>query len=314
MKLRTYKQVNNEKGYIDEALSEASDKAILYLVEEEATSGIQINKDRITSLFLETLYSSIDIDNPSEKERLDFHIPLILVTSMDGFYVYFIDEYEGSDGQTLYKKKWSEKFPFYYEDEDFIYRFSLSDIITLYDKKNLLGPANGQRIFTLNAKDLVNLDKFEGFRKLRPESFLLTSTDFYQVRKSIITDSIENALNNYCNRHNEVAKKLGISYHFHLPTISGELSKAIDSPALIVLMQGYPLTSNENIVFNRLAISSSQLVKKKLYILEEKDQSLIYHRSDCKELLEQETNKQKSFYNVWQAAKEGGLPCNVCIN
>ncbi|NLJ90649.1 MAG: hypothetical protein GX323_07085 [Clostridiales bacterium] len=314
IKTRTYKHVINEKRHLDQALSEAADKAILTYIEEQASGDIKVNKERLVRGFLDNLYASLNIDNPSEKEGLDFYIPIILVTTMDGFYVYYTDEYKVSSGNYVYKKQWSEKYPFYHEDDDFIYTFSLSDILTLYDKKGLLGLASGQRMLTLDVNDFIYLEEFEDFRILRPNSFLLSSTRFYEVRKSIITSSLEKALANYTNRHNELSKKLGLSYQFHLPSTSGELSKAIEAPGLIAIMQGYPLTTNKDMAYNRIHISSSQLVKKQLYILEEKDGIGVFHKNGCTDLIGREIDNSKSYYSISEHIKEGAYPCHTCIN
>ncbi len=237
----------------------------------------------------------------------------MLITTMDGFYVYYTDEFKDNNNQSYYRKQWSEKYPYYYEDEDFVYRFTLGDVLTLYDKKGLLDRAKGQTIFTLDAKDFIYLDEYEGFRNSRPGSFLFDINDFYEVRKNIITSSIEPVLNEYCNKHNDIAKMLGVSYYFHLPSTSGEITKAIDSPGLIVLMQGYPLSTNKNLVYNRFAMASSQIVKKQVYIVKDMNWALVYHREDCTELLEEETQDYNAFYSMEEAAKEGAFPCKGCI-
>ena len=144
VKLETmnYKYAVQEKQYLEEVVTNAIDDAMVYFPEEEASSPLVTNKERAVSRFLDYLFSALDINKPETKEELEFYIPVILVSTMDGFYVYHTYEYKKDNRQTYYKKQWSEKYPFYYEDEDFIYRFTLTDRITIYDKNGKIGSAH----------------------------------------------------------------------------------------------------------------------------------------------------------------------------
>lgn len=313
IKTRTFEYASREKEYLEEGLKRALDEATYYMLEEEM-SGLEINKSRGADMILEGLYLGLDIKNPEQKEQLKMHIPIISVTSNDGFYVYFTSEYQGANKKTYYKKQWSEKHPFYYEDQDFIYRFTLTDLITIYDKNGILGLANSQKFVLINVNDFIYLDKFEMFRRKRPNSFLLSPQEFKQVKADVITSTMEQVLSTYCNRYNEIAKKMGISYDFHFPLYTSELSKAIETPSLFVLIQGYPLSFSKDVVFNRFLVGSSQIVKRQLYIIEETHPHPIYHKKECQTLLLTSGNKgKKACYSVREAVGEGAYPCQVCI-
>lgn len=306
---RIYEHVVEEKDYLDQVVAKAIDDAMVYFSEEE-TDMLQINKERAVSSFLDSMCAALNID-ASDKEELEYYIPLMSVITMDGFYVYFTGEHKNNINQTYYKKQWSEKHPFYYEDEDFIYKFTLTDTLIIYDKNGLLDQENSQRLFVLNASDFIFLDKFADFRKLRPSSFLLKEEDFYEIRKNTITSSIENVLKEYCYKHNEITNKLGISYMFHLPSTSSEMSKSIESSSLLVLIQGYPLKSSQDTVFNRFSLSISQSRKRQLYVIEEGTYP-IYHKKDCSKLLISGDTGTEAFYSIKEAVATGAFPCEEC--
>lgn len=263
IKTEVYLKVVDEKNYLNQCLNRAVDDAMLQFIEDDGIDGLEINKERVIEDFFSTLYTALNIaHDPEVKEEVSFFIPIISITAMDGFYVYYTDEYKENNQFSYFKKQWSEKYPYYHEDEDFIYRFTLSNILTLYDKNRLLDPSGEKDIFTLDFHDLIFMDKYQIFRNERPYSFLLDEETFQQVRKDVIISSIEKKLKTYCHSHNKIGKQLGISYEFHIPVIdNSEWIRTIDSPGMICLFQGYPLQTDTKTLYNRFVISGAQVRK-----------------------------------------------------
>lgn len=312
VKTRIYRFAHKEREYLDQTLAKSIDDSMVHFP-EEVNFNLHVNKERVVDNFLDSMYSSLGICDPKLKEELEFHIPLMSITSIDGFYVYFTSEYKSNNEQTFYKKQWSEKHPFYYEDDNFIYRFTLSDVITIYDKNLILDKDKEQSIFTLHVKDFIFLERFSEFRISHPDSFLINEEDFYRIRDNVIISTIDSVLNEYCNKHNEIAKKLGISYVFHVPQANSEWMNVVDGPSFLVLLQGYPLRADKDIVFNQFIISSSKTTKRQLYVIEEKDEELLYHKITCEELLHFDTlSNNKVFYSAKESANEGAYPCQAC--
>lgn len=268
--IKLYENIRKEKNYLQESLISAVDHGMMRFPQVEGIEGLEVNKERVVKDFLASFYASLDIIEPNKKEEFLYYIPLLLVTSMDGYYIYFTKGYLGEGNKTYYKKEWSEKHPFVYEDDDFVYRFTLSDVLTLYDKNGILDPYNKEKVYKLNSKDLIYLDDFADFRNLRPSSFLLKEDAYYQVRKNTIINSMEKSLKEYCYYHNEIMKQLKQTYNFHIPVIEeSEWGKTIDHPSLLVLFQGYPLKVGNGLYFNPFIISASQSKKRNGYFVEE---------------------------------------------
>lgn len=313
--VRLYKEAITEKEYLQRGLSHAADDAMMHFVESEVGQGLKLNKERVINDFFTSWYRYMDIDDPSRKAELEFYFPALCVVLNDGFYIYHTNEYKNKDNRHYYKKIWSEKYYFIHEDNDFIYKFTLSDLVTIYDKNAILSPEDDQKEFVQKVKDFILLDKFSGFRQARGDSFLLNEESFYEAKKAIIISSLEDKLEEYFNKHNEISKKLGISYVFHLPPISNsDWLKAIEYPSLIVLFQAYPLSSKGSTTFNQYFISSSQVKKRMKYIAEEKEGRLICHKDNCYLLTSEgvKTNR-KAFYSVKEAAENGSYICKECF-
>jgi hypothetical protein len=265
--------------------------------------------------FFNSLYASMGItDNPEKQGLLNNYVPVIAVTYEDGYYIYFSEELKGSDNYMYTNKRWSEKFPYYYEDDDFIYSFTLTDKLTIYDKKNLLDTTKEQTVFTLDYHELSTAEEYAAFRAKRPGSFLLKDEDFYLIRKGTIINCIEKSLSYYCNKHNKIAQQLNITYNFALPVVDdSEWVRSIDNPSIVVLFQGYPYGDGSTDTYNRFAISGSNIKKDIVYYLEQKSWYYVYHKEGCSELSKDGlVFLDEPYYTVSDCAKKGAYACPYC--
>lgn len=316
VKTNNYVAVAKEEENLDTGFNQAIDDATKYLVEFDGIDNLKVNRKRAVNNFFISMYANLDITNDPEKQKLlKNYVPIIAVTYKDGYYLYYSDLYKGSDNYTYINKRWSEKQPYYYEDDDFVYSFTLSDNLTIYDKNGLLDPSGEQKIFTLDYKDLQTEDEYSSFRSERPDSFLLNDESFYLIRKGCIKDCIEKSMTYYCNEHNLIAKKNGITYNFAMPIIdNSDWTRAIDNPCIIVVFQGYPYGNNINDTYNRYAIAGSQINKNTVYYIEQKSWYFIYHRADCPELKKEGiVLLDEPLYSVSDCAEKGAYACEECL-
>ncbi len=309
-----FKAVASNKEQIDKNLDTALDDGAANLVEVDQRKNIIVNKDAAVKSFFLSLDSAFGLmADKKGQEKLNQYIPVITVTTEDGYYVFYSDEYAGSDGYTYVAKRWSEKFPYYYEDDDFIYGFTLGDILTLYDKTGILGEASA--IINLDYHDLINNPEYAFFRAERPDSFLLDPDSFELIRKGKIADYIEKTLGYYTSRHNKIAAEYGITYNFALPGINdNEWAKYLDDVSMFVVFQGYPYGSQTGEFYNRFASAGAKVSKKEEYYVEQKGWYRVYHRASCPE-----QNKDgllftdEPFYNVEACVSLGAYACPECI-
>lgn len=313
-KINCYTVVAEEKEKLDLSFTCAIDDAVINLVEADGVSGLKINKERTVNDFYLSLFASLGImDNAEKQERIRNYIPVMAVTCEDGYYIYYSDEYKGTDHYTNISKRWSEKMPYYYEDNNFIYRFTLTDILTIYDKHRLLDPSGEQTVFVLDYHDLKDDGMYLNFRINCPDSFLLKEEAFYLTRKECMIAKIEENLAYYCNHHNNIAKQYGITYNFSMPVAdSSEWMRTIDNPSMIVMFQGYPFCNGVD-TYNRFTVAGARIKKNKVYYLEQKDWYYLYHKADCPKL--KQTGLiflDEPYYTVLDCVNKGAYACSAC--
>lgn len=317
VKINNFIAVVEEKENLDNCFHNAIDDAVVHLVEVEGTTGLKDNRERAVEDFFLSMYASLNIVNNLQKQALiKNYIPVITVTTEDGYYLYYSDEYKGSDNYTYISKRCSEKMPYYYEDDDFIYGFTLTDIITLYDKNGLLDSTKVQQIFTLDYHDIKNSEAYATFRSQKPNSFLLDDEQYNLTRKNSIISCIEKSMNYYCNRHNSIARQYGITYNFAMPVIdNSEWIRSIDNPGMIVVFQGYPFGKGLNETYNRFAVAGARIKKNTVYYLEQKDWYYIYHKKGCPELKKEGIIfSTEPYYTVLDCVDKGAYACRECID
>lgn len=316
IKTNNYIAVASEKEQLDQSFSKAIDDATAKISNvDNLNDDLTINKENALDQFYLSLYAALGIpDDPIKQEDINNYMPVVAVTCKDGFYVYIGDQIKNNDNYTYIHKRWSEKLPFYYEDDDFIYGFTLSDTLTLYDKNVLLDISKEQRVFTLDYHELSSSDEYANFRLKRPDSVLLNDEKFYLLRKNRIINCIENTLSFYCNKYNLIAQQYGISYNFSMPvTDKTEWLRSIDNPCLIVVFQGYPYGNGINDTYNRFAIAGSQIKKDTVYYIEQKNWYFIYHKANCPELKKDGILLlTEPYYTILDCVKKGAYACPQC--
>lgn len=315
IKTNNLKAIIDNREQIDRNLDAAIDDAATSLADVDDSNNIIINKEAAAKSFFMSLDSSFDVlSDKDSQEKLNLYVPVIAVTMENGFYVFYSDEYKGTDGYTYITRRWSEKFPYYYEDSDFIYSFTLGNKVSILDKNDLLG-SGIQKFYQMDYQDFQTEDAFAAFRKVRPASILLNNESYELVQKGCIIKSIETLLAYYTSRHNKIAAQYGITYNFSLPQMSDdEWALYIDDIGLIVVFQGYPYGSEAGETYNRIASAGAKVSKNQVYYIEQKGWYLVYHREICPELSKPGIIlKDEPYYDPIECAKQGAYQCPVCM-
>jgi hypothetical protein len=315
IKVNSMEAVLDNKNQIEHNIITAIDDGVKNLVQVGDSNKLIINKDAAVNSFFSSLYTSLGVTGDKDQMlKFNQYVPVIIVTMEDGYYIFYSDEYRTSVGTLAVSKRWSEKQPYYYEDKDFIYSFTLGDIVTLYDKSNCLGGGEAQSFYNQDYHDIQIEDEYLSFRNTKPEHILLSDAKFNLVRKGAILDSIEAAMAYYTSHHNHIAKQYGITYNFSLPAIrEEEWVPYLDDVSMFVVFQGYPYGNQVGEVYNRVVSSGAKVSKDHLYYLEQIDWYYIYHRVNCPEL----DNGgiilfNEPLYDIESCAKEGAYACPIC--
>lgn len=315
VKTNTLKALSKERKLLDQSFNRAIDDALMDFVEVEGFPSLQLNREGAVRNFLSSLYASLGImDQPDKKELIQNYMPVFAIICEDGFYFYVSFDYIGTDNLTYYRKQWTDKIPFYYEDDDFIYKFTLNDTLTLYDKNNLLDNTREQTIFHLTFRSLINSELYTNFRNKRPDSFLLNEEKFHLIKKASIIQSIESYLSFYSQEHNKIARQFGINYQFSIPVIdNSEWMRTIDHSCMIVLFQGYPLQDGNGETYNRFIIAGAEIDKNHMFYLEQKEWFYLYHKASCGELLKDGLIiSDEPYYRILECVEKGAYACPIC--
>lgn len=294
IKERNLQLIIYENTKMNRILDTAIEDATSALVDQISSDSWVLNKEKAVETFFNTLYINLNIINdPVKQQQIQSYIPFILVMDTDGYYTYTLETYRGIDGLTYFQQVWSEKQYFVHGDERYVYGFTLTNKVTLYVK---------------DSKQFFEGDKDE-LAMIYPDS-ILGDSDFDQIRRQCITDTLVSTMKNAINRHNNIAHQMGIFYDFYLPSDDGSAYlNAFNDVGMISFFQGMPI-GHTGAYYNHYAFGGAQIIKKSpLYVQKETDgEILYYHREGCPGLVQ----KDNYFTDSKECAKKGAFPCNIC--
>lgn len=295
IKLGDMKVVSVRNLELNRILDTSVQDGVASLVEVGDNKRVIINKERAVQAFFNSMYINFDVlDNPTLQRKINGYVPAIVIVDYDGYHVLSQDIYTNSDGYQEVKSVWKPKKSYAYTEGDFSYSFTLDNVVTVYD-----GVAN--KFFTGDYHDL---------KSQVSDNVLQDDVVFDQIRRRAIVECIKNDMNYYINKHNEVARKYGITYQFALPVIAEEdWYKTINDIGMLAFFQGVPVNMSGD-SYNTYAIGGARIVRAELYYgqVDLVNGIKYYHQEDCLDL----TTKDIVYFNRRDAALDGYLPCKVC--
>ncbi len=306
------KSLRNEKSELNTALNTAVSDAIHYLAASGAHGANTINKDEVVATLFRSLYSSMGIiSDANAQAELEMYIPIILLCDSDGYYIYYYDDYRSSDGYTYSERLWSEKMPYFFQDDNFIYNFTLTDLVSIYDKNRILN-AN-QELLILDYHEIQTAEQYSPFRTANAESFLLDGEKYKLAQKGALISLLEDVMTYYTGRHNSIARRNGITYSFSFPAgQEKEWADYLDDVNLLAVFQGYPYGEDNNYTFNKVTSAGASIIKKPVYYVEQKSWYLLAHLKGCEKLAQSTAVLEDVFDSVDECAKIGAYCCE-CI-
>jgi hypothetical protein len=304
------------KNDLDLYMNKSMESAVKALLQVDATTGKEVlDKDKAAEIFFSSMYASLGIlSDPVAQEKFRAYVPVIAVTTHDGYYLMYSDEFVGMGGYTYVSMRWTEKIPYSYEDDYFIYCFTMGTDMVLYDKCNILDTTGSTKMYDVNALDIRIQDTYTNLRAaVGADSFLLYDEDFSLVRQQAVISHMEEDLSWYLSRHNDIAKRYGITYRFSLPvTKTSDWNKTIEGPGIIVIFQGMPLIEDAVKVYNRMAFSGSGVKKDIVYCIEQHGWYYLYHRESCSRIEGNVNVSEEHYYSVEECAELGAFGCSQC--
>lgn len=272
------------------------------------------DREEVVESFYTSMYSSLGIlSDPIAQERFRAYVPVMAITTTDGYYIMYNDEFIGDDGYSYISRRWTEKLPYVYKDENFIYRLTLDTDLKIYDKNNLIDPGGDNRIYDTTLQEIRTSDIYSILRDTEDSGFLLDDESSYLVRQQAVISSMERDLSWYVSRHNDIAKRYGISYRFALPVANNsDWAKTIEGTGIIILFQGMPLIEDATSVYNQMAFAGSGIRKGRLYYVEQHGWYYLYHLDGCRKLAGNLNIRDEHYYSSEECAKLGAYACEVC--
>lgn len=285
----------NKKIELNHILDAAVEDGVSMLVEGGDGHKLLLNKEKCIMSFYNTLFINFNIiDDPYAKSRIMGYLPVIVIIDYDGFYIFGRESYIGKNNNSEIKSVFQPKRMFIYKKENYIYGFTLSNYVTVYDTVlNKFYEGN-----QIDLKDKIN------------DTVLQDNINFENIRRRTIVNILQEEINLYINLHNDIAKQYGISYQFSLPVIKEEdWYNTVDDIGMLVFFQGMQ-TGIAGEYYNSYAFGGAKVIKREGYYLQVdaiKDIKY-YHKESCKNLID-----KTLYYNSRdKAALEGAFPCNEC--
>jgi hypothetical protein len=301
-----------EKAEMNNAITRAVDDAVNYLTETGSYGTSTINKDGVITTFFGSLYSSLGlISNKSAQAEIEMYLPVILLCDRDGYYVYYNDEYKSSDGNTYIERIWSEKLPYSYEDDYFIYRFTLTDMVYIYDKNDIFNLE--RKVINTAYQEFATNPEYTDLKTSYSDCILLNEESYNLVRKGAILNKLEDVMTYYTSKHNHIANQQGVTYTFSLPSGKrDEWAEYIDDVSLLVVFQGYPYGAGKNYTYNKVISAGANIIMKPRYYMEKKSWYYLVHRQGCEMLSKNNALLEETFDSVEECVKKGAYCCE-CI-
>ncbi len=308
------KSIENENKEITASLSSATSDAVNYLSKTGSYGAGSINKEEVLNTFFTSLYSYLGIiSDLSAQAEIEIYIPVILLCDTDGYYVYYYDEYKETDGNTYIERMWTEKMPYSYEDEDFIYRFTLTDMVYIYDKNGLLGIDSSATVSS-NYKEFQSSPIYADFRTNNSNCILLNDEEYELIRKGSIINKLEEVMSYYTSMHNHIANRQGITYSFSFPVgKQEEWAEHIEDVNILVVFQGYPYGPDRDYTYNKIASAGANIIKKPRYYVEKKSWYYLVHRQGCEKIKDNEMILEETFDTIEECVQLGAFCCE-CID
>lgn len=146
-------------------------------------------------------------------------------------------------------------------------------------------------------------------------SFLKESTE--EKKKQLLSELLEEKVAELFAKHNYIAKQYGIEYVFSAPDFIQNTAETLELPMLLVVFQGWPLTSTGDVVYENCIDASAFLQETERYVVEvpKKLTNTIcfYHKKNCSKLNEKEGSMNEEWLTEEEAIRKyGAFPCEIC--
>lgn len=309
-KQKTLYTISNKQMRYGSIIETAINDAASVLVTRDRGEQPVLQKEEAIEVLFHSLYAGFGVMHDSTiQQEIQSSIPLILITDQDGFYFYYLGEYEENGTNMSYV--WSEKIPYgCYLSPEIDSQYGTGAVtseeayflgLTLNDTLYLL-QEEGERVYFQTSSDM---------NRLFPKIAVLENEEDYDVfRREMITNRIMEKMSQYINTCNRIGKQYGISYDFSIPYLDdSDWARTIEDISILVVFQGYPYGNHIIETYNQIELSGARTNKKKYYYLTMQDGQCSYHSRNCNKI-----GKDSAPYDSKrECALMGAYPCRECM-
>ena len=271
-----YEDAFATKKEADYALQIATDAAAEHLARAYQNTDMADYLEGASEEFFRSLAAGFSLyEDEDEKEGLYYYVPILVVTTSEGFYVNYLAEVD-IDGAVGVKRVWTECQPYNYNDKNFVYRFFLDDRIMIYEK--LTG-------------DLVDTTKADVFaspamlNSLSTGKVFLSEDNYAQYKRATISNSVATMVERVVNEHSRIAGQFGYNVLYSVPDFFNDFSPSQTYPSFVAVFQGYPVSWNKEVIYNNVSSSAAHITLAQRFVVEisnslERPFS-VYHKPGC---------------------------------
>lgn len=229
----------------------AIDDMLFALVEKDDYQQIQSNREECIQTFYRSFYGNFGFsDDFIGQQRIRKHLPLIGLVELDRFVIAFQKPIE-QEKEMVLTDCWTEEKFFEREENGYRFRFyvgALRDWIQICPKGEVDFEKGMRTDLATNYTEIT---------------WLKDETEFHKIRQNTITSILKSEMQKVVQHHNFIGKQYGIQYEFYLPEQEGQdWCRNVDDIGVMVLFQGYPVTSAVGYTYQRFVYSGARTYKK----------------------------------------------------
>lgn len=301
MKQYRNRVVIDERARLEDAFLNASDSAA-----EELALGIDTDLEstlmNTSDLFFHSLVANLNLYKDEDMENeINLYVPILAVTMDDGFYLCILERVN-EGGEVLLKRRWTECIPYSYEDANYIYRFSTSGKVTVYDKLML-------KEYRTTFDEVDNSPVLSA--QFASSAVFASEDNFNAIKYASIVSSVEKRVTLAMNTQAYIAGDLGMNIAYACPSFLDVLPEDA-AGTFLAIYQGLPSKANVSYTYN--GVKAASFVKEKqLYYVADPVGTAYYrlaHKAGCAHLTgsERERIDRETAIHVY-----GAYGCPDCI-
>lgn len=296
------------RAYYDQVLDNAVQDAVFMLAHQrrqvsgEGGLTIQNTREIAVSHFFDTLFFSFGVyGDETGMMRVKGCVPVIVFLEYDGYIVYALNQYQGSEGYSIMNYCWYPKKPYYGAAESgrYLVAYTLDDTVVIYN--------------TYDGQEMEG--QFSDFSALIPQ--FQTKEGFETARLAAVSQSIEKDLDSHIARFNSFSSRMGVTHTFRFPRIvDADWIRALTDEGMLVFAQGFPVMTG--IPYESSAFGGARILGKSQLVGYEHEGKLIYCKKSCDHFLhinslpDFDQESIVSFTDARDAASQGYYPCDFC--